>query len=85
MLFFFFDFSDIEKRGHENMLRSLISQLSMYGANGCQILEDLHSSCMDGERQPTSEALTATLRRMMRTFEEVFIVLDALDGAIRST
>jgi len=34
---------------------------------------------MAGERQPTYRALVATLRRMMSTFEETFIVLDALD------
>lgn len=34
---------------------------------------------MDGERQPTYKVLIATLRRMMRTVKECFIVLDALD------
>lgn len=41
VLYFFFDFNDIDKQGCENMIRSLISQLSKYGANGHQILESV--------------------------------------------
>lgn len=34
---------------------------------------------MDGERQPTAEALLETLRLMILEFDGIFIILDALD------
>jgi len=79
VLCFFFDFDHVEKQRHENITRSLVSQLSMHSGDESQILESLYSSCMDGERQPTYGTLAATLRRMMSIFEETFTVLDALD------
>ncbi len=80
VLYFFFDFNTVEMRRHENMIRSFISQLSMHkGTAASQELESLYSSCLYGERQPTCDALLVTLRRMMSTFEETFIIVDALD------
>ncbi|KAI9765534.1 MAG: hypothetical protein M1840_007360 [Geoglossum simile] len=77
--YFYFDFNDIEKQRHENMIRSLIAQLSIQSASIPQALESLFSSCMNGARQPVTDALLETLRQMIREFTEVFIILDALD------
>ena len=79
MLFFYFDFNDVEKQGQENMIRSLILQLSSQSGSTPQALEALHSLCISGERQPTRNMLLATLHQMMGSFEETFIILDALD------
>ena len=77
VLYFYFDFNDAEKERHEKMIRSLISQLS-----GCCIssaLQDLYSSCLNGGRQPTFEVLLKTLRQMMTTLGDIYVVIDALD------
>lgn len=80
VLYFFFDFNDVEKRRHENMVRSMASQLLMHqGSSDSRELQSLYSSCLYGERQPSCDALLVTLRQMMSAFEEIFIIIDALD------
>ena len=77
VLYFYFDFNDAEKEQHEKMVRSLIGQLSRCSVGSA--LQDLHSSCLNGGRQPTSEVLLETLRRMMESFGDIYVVIDALD------
>ena len=61
------------------MIRSLILQLSSQFGSTPQSLEALHSSCINSGRQPTPDMLLATLHQIMKSFEETFIILDALD------
>ena len=79
VLYFLFDFKDIDKQQHDGMVCSLLSQLSMHCAIVPPLLEELYSSCMDGGREPTLEALLNTLHQIATTFEKVFIIVDALD------
>jgi len=79
VLYFYFDFNDIEKQGQEKMIRSLILQLSSQCGSTPQDLEALYSSCMNGGRQPTHDMLLAALHQMIESFEETFVILDALD------
>ena len=79
VLYFFFDFKDIDKQQHESMIRSLLSQLSMHCASVSPVLETLYSTCMDGGRSPTLEALLETLHQFAAAFEKTFLILDALD------
>ena len=79
MLYFYFDFKDVEKQGQEKMMRSLIVQLSSQLGSTPQSLEALYLSCENGQRQPRSDMLLVTLHQMMESFEETFIILDALD------
>ncbi|KAK0507602.1 hypothetical protein JMJ35_010125 [Cladonia borealis] len=82
VLYFYFDFSSVEKQQHENMIRSLIIQLSSQCASTPQVLESLYSSYANGERQPTYNSLLATLHQMMGSFEGTYLVIDALDECI---
>ena len=77
VLYFYFDFNDAEKEPHEKMIRSLISQLSRCSVTSA--LQDLYSSCMKGGRQPAFEVLLETLRRMMESLGDIYVVIDALD------
>ena len=77
VLYFYFDFNDAEKQRHEKMIRSLICQVFRYCGNS--LLENLYSSCSNGSRQPSEEALLDTLRQMMTFLEDIYIILDALD------
>ena len=61
------------------MIRSLVGQLFVHCATVPSSLDGLYSSCMSGERQPSLETLLTSLHQMMTMFEEIFIVIDALD------
>jgi hypothetical protein len=79
VLYFYFDFNDVEKQRHENMVRSLITQLSLRSKSTHQALGTLFSSCSDGNQQPAAGALLVTLQHMVQEFDEIYIILDALD------
>ena len=79
VIYFYFDFNDDEKQQHEKMTRSLITQLSSRHRGTSRVLAAFFSSHMNGERQPTSDALLTTLQQMIREFDETFVILDALD------
>ena len=79
VIYFYFDFDDVEKQKYEKMIRSLITQLSLRYKSTPRVLAALFSSCMNGERQPTSDALLTTLQQMIREFDGIFIILVALD------
>ncbi|KAL8761805.1 MAG: hypothetical protein Q9194_007643 [Teloschistes cf. exilis] len=81
VLYFYFDFNDVEKRRHEKMIRSLIVQLFSQRMWTSQALEALYLSCTDGEHQPTSETLLKTLHQMLG-FEDTYLVIDALDECL---
>ena len=82
MLYFFFDFNDIEKQCEENLLRSLVSQLCIRSSAVPKVLEALYMLCMNGERQPSCQMLLATFLQMMTAFREIFIILDAPDQSV---
>ena len=80
VLFFYFDFNDTAKQRHEKMIRSLICQL--FNHSEISVLKDLYLSCFNGGRQPTIEGLLSTLRQMMASMRDIYIILDALDECI---
>ena len=79
ILYFFFDFNDIDKQRPENMIRSLLNQLSLHCVNVPQVLQELYSSCLNGDRKPNFDVVLKTLHQMAAAFDKTFIVLDALD------
>ena len=85
MLYFYFDFNDPAKRQPENLVRSLIDQLSSRCAQMPPGLESLYSSCTNGKRQPQASELFKTLHDMMGGFTQTYVVLDALDECLERT
>ena len=79
IIYFYFDFNDAEKQRHDNLIRSLVVQLSVQSPNTPEALNMLYSRCQDGQRQPTVDDLTTTLQHILGGFRETFLVLDALD------
>lgn len=77
--YFYFDFNDDAKQRHQEMLRSLLWQLSFQSTDAFEGLHSLFDSCGGGAGQPTHEALLMNLKKVMQGFEETFVVLDALD------
>ena len=76
--YFYFDFRNTECQ-HEGMLRSLISQLAVRCTNQSNPLRSLYSSCGDGLRQPKRRELKQTLQDLIQSFDDTFVILDALD------
>ncbi|KAL9628246.1 MAG: hypothetical protein Q9164_007348, partial [Protoblastenia rupestris] len=85
VLYFYFDFNDPAKRQPENLVRSLIDQLSSCYAQMPPGLESLYSSCTNGKRQPQASELFKTLHEMMGSFAQTYVVLDALDECLERT
>ncbi|KAL9100692.1 MAG: hypothetical protein Q9163_003956 [Psora crenata] len=79
VMYFYFEFTNIEKQGHEKMIRSLTAQLASQCSVTPSALELLHSSCRNGERQPTLDQLLDTLHKLVKSFEKSYLILDALD------
>ena len=79
VLYFYFDFNEVEKQQHEKMIRSLIMQLSFRCKDTSRDLQSLFSFCRDGDRPPPLDELLAILQKMIREFKGIYIVLDALD------
>lgn len=61
------------------LLRSLLSQLSRSIKTGMPKLRELYHSCDKGRRQPSNDALSATLKSMLQSTPATYILLDALD------
>jgi hypothetical protein len=75
--YFYFEFDkDIHPQA---VLRSLIKQLSLSFSSTPDPLEKLFSENADGHRSPTSEQLMSTVKSFIRSFENVYIIFDALD------
>jgi Cdc6-like AAA superfamily ATPase len=79
VLYFYFDFNDAEKQRPESTIRSLIIQLSLQCISVPQTLNSLYRTCTDGQRQPAYDSLLETLQQMIGVFQEIYLVIDALD------
>jgi hypothetical protein len=77
--YFYFDFNDPQKQSPELMMKSLISQISHQLFSIPAALEMLFSSCENGQRQPSTDALLDVLRKILQEFPESYLILDALD------
>ncbi|CAG5158427.1 uncharacterized protein ALTATR162_LOCUS5073 [Alternaria atra] len=83
--YFYFDFNDVQKQDAEPMLRSLICQLSRQAIDVPASLDALFSSCEDGKRQPSLDALLQVACRTMQQLPQVYVMLDALDECAQRT
>jgi hypothetical protein len=79
--YFLFDGKDGQKGSQtvESLIRSLIRQFSTSYGGVPPALMKLYHSCHDGDVQPSVESLQATLLLILEAFNDVYIVLDALD------
>src|SRR3984893_14884549 len=79
--YFFFDGKDGQTGSQTvgSLIRSLIRQFSTPYGGVPAVLTELYHSCHDGGAQPSVESLQATLLLILEAFDDVYIVLDALD------
>lgn len=79
--FFFFSFNDDFKQDTSAMLRTLVLQLSGQLKDNYQHLSSLHGNY--GNAMPPDQALVDCLHQLVRAFDDVYILLDALDESPR--
>ena len=81
MAYFYFDFRDVRKQSHGDLLRSLLIQLSACSDPFCDILSRLHAEYGKGTRQPTDSTLMHCLKAMLTLPDQcpVYLIFDALD------
>ena len=81
MVYFYFDFRDVDKQARSNLLPSLLVQLSNRSDIYCEVLFRLYKKHDDGTLQPSDKALTQCLREMLTLPSQgpVYLILDALD------
>ncbi|KAK3312589.1 nucleoside phosphorylase domain-containing protein, partial [Apodospora peruviana] len=79
LIYFYFDFNDVEKQSLENAVRSLITQLYHKRSEVRAEVDTLYSSCGKGAQQPSIAELHNVFLRTLQHAGEIWIVLDALD------
>jgi Cdc6-like AAA superfamily ATPase len=83
LLYYYFDFTVVEKQNFDNAVRTLIGQIYNQMPSLQGFLDALYASCESGKRQPSDDALRRILQTMIQQAGEVWIVLDALDECQR--
>jgi hypothetical protein len=81
MAYFYFDFKDIDKQKLQDLLPSLLTQLSARSDHCCDILSRLYSVHDRGARQPNDRVMIECFKEMLGqpTQDPTYIILDALD------
>jgi hypothetical protein len=82
LAYFYFDFRDEDKKQDiRNFTTSLLVQLSANSNPCCKIISRIYSTHGKGMRQPSNDALTNCLRKMLSlaTQQPIYLIVDALD------
>ena len=81
MAYFYFDFRDANKQSSQDLVRSLLMQLSARSAPDCNILSNLYSAHDNGRNQPSDGELAECLKNMLTlpNRHSTYLVMDALD------
>ena len=81
MVYFYFDFRDIDKQHWRDLITSLLTQLSSHSDLGCDILSRLYSKHENGSQQPSDGTLTRCLKEMLMLPDQrpTYLLIDALD------
>ena len=81
MIYFYFDFRDAKKQPLNDLIPSLITQLSVYSDSCCDVLSRLFSHHDGGKKQPSDIDLTQCLKQMLILPDHppIYLIIDALD------
>ena len=84
MAYFYFDFRDVRKQSHGDLLRSLLIQLSTHSDPFCDILSRFYDEYGKGARQPSDRDLMRCLKEMLALPDQcpVYLIMDALDECL---
>ena len=86
MAYFYFDFRNVGKQGLQDLVRSLLTQLSAHSAPRCDTLRNLYSAHDEGKNQPGDSDLTECLKDMLALPDQgpTYLIIDALDESSNS-
>ena len=81
MAYFYFDFRDAKKQHWNDLLSSLLIQLSSQSDPCCDILSRLYKDHDEGAEQPSNRDLTRCLKQMLTSSDQcpIYLIMDALD------
>ncbi|KAM3495330.1 hypothetical protein MY3957_001353 [Beauveria namnaoensis] len=79
LVYFYFNFADVEKRSTEKAVRSLIDQLYRKCTPAQRLLNSFYAPYQKAGGEPSEDALQEILQAMMQECGEVWLVLDGLD------
>ncbi|PMB70810.1 Vegetative incompatibility protein HET-E-1 [Beauveria bassiana] len=79
LVYFYFNFADVEKRSTEKAVRSLIDQLYRKCTPAQGLLNSFYAPYQKAGGQSSEDALQEILQAMMQECGEVWLVLDGLD------
>jgi len=84
MAYFYFDFRDVNKQNLQNLLPSILIQLSARSDSCCDILSRLYSSHDRGVRKPNDGSMIECLKEILILDEQrpTYIILDAIDECL---
>lgn len=79
--YFYFDFRHTNKQSRQDLLHSLLTQLSAHSDHCCDLLSDLYLKHDRGSRRPSDAAMVECLKEMLSTasHDPTYIIIDALD------
>ncbi|KZP09449.1 hypothetical protein FIBSPDRAFT_239931 [Athelia psychrophila] len=85
--YFFYDGTSAQAAlwEHEELVRSIIMQLSRRCDGIPPALAEMYGKCDKGRLQPPIEMLEATLLRIVDSFDSVYIMIDSLDECSKRT
>jgi hypothetical protein len=81
MCYFYFDFRDANKQRWNDLVPSLLTQLSAHSAPRCDLLSRLYDDHDSGGQQPSDRVLAQCLKEMLTLPDErpIYLIMDALD------
>jgi hypothetical protein len=81
MAYFYFDFRDANKQGLQDLVSSLLAQLSACSDRRCNILSELYLAHNKGGNQPSDSTLVECLKEMLTLPDQrpTYLIIDALD------
>ncbi|ORY09763.1 hypothetical protein BCR34DRAFT_602620 [Clohesyomyces aquaticus] len=79
--YFFFDFADREKQTYENLLRSLLVQLTARNSQNSQRAMAILYGWGDNSQQPGIRELLKTAQAVVKNSSSIYFIIDALDEA----
>ena len=84
MAYFYFDFRDANKQGLQDLLRSLLTQLSARSAPRFDILLKLFLAHDEGNNQPSGSCLAECLKTMLTHPDQhpTYLIMDAIDESL---
>lgn len=83
--YYYFDFTDTSKQTSSDLLRSILSQITLENPQAYEVTSQLYTSCRMGSQQPTVQDLLNSVKKAAATFEHLYIIIDAIDESPRDT